>query len=78
MMDFGQGWGMMNNWYGGMFMWIIFLTIVGLVVYLVLRNEKKSTSGSSFNETPLDILKKRYASGEITKDEFERMKKDLA
>jgi putative membrane protein len=29
-------------------------------------------------ESALEILKKRYAEGEITKEEFDRMKKDIA
>ncbi len=30
------------------------------------------------SETPLEILKRRYANGEISKTEFEEMKRDLA
>ena len=74
-MMYGHGpWGMMGP-YGGIFMWILFLVILALVVYLVVRWARPQGAGTG--ETPLDILKKRYANGEITKDEFEQKKKDL-
>jgi putative membrane protein len=70
-------WGHMSWWsYGGVFMWLIFLVLIGFVVYFVLRGDKWIKRGSS-EEAPLDILKKRYARGEITKQEYEEMKKDL-
>ena len=53
--------------------WISQLIILGLfafIVYWMIRN-----SGS--RETALDILKKRYASGEISKKEFERLKSEV-
>ena len=35
------------------------------------------TSGSSSGRRPLDILKERYARGEITRDQYEQMRRDL-
>jgi len=70
MMNYGFGYG-----YGGMFMWIIFLVVIGLLIYFVVQ--ARNTKGPTPVETPLDILKKRYAKGEITKEEFDRMKNDL-
>ncbi|MEN6373525.1 MAG: SHOCT domain-containing protein [Smithella sp.] len=62
--------------YGGMFMWIIFLILVGLLIYFIVRNLK--TKGSTMpGESPVDILKRRYAKGEITKEEYEKIKKDI-
>jgi putative membrane protein len=75
----GSGWGhMMYYGYGGGFMWILFLVAIGVLVYLVLQNAKTRRGLGASGETPLEILKKRYAKGELTKEEFERMKKELS
>lgn len=71
-------WGhMMNYGFGGIFMWIIFLIVIGVAVYLVVQATKSKGPESPYRETPMEILKKRYAKGEITKEEFDKMKKDL-
>jgi putative membrane protein len=70
----------MMNGFGGMwFGWIFWIVIIGLIIYLIVRvtNQKSSGTGRISNETPHDVLKKRYARGEITKEEFDSMKKDL-
>ena len=74
------GWGPMMHYgfgYGGMFMWIIFLIVIGLLIYFFLQTRKTKGRTPIQNESHLDILKKRYAKGEIAKEEYERMKKDL-
>ena len=71
-------WGhMMGYGYGGGFMWVIVLVLVGAGIYFVLQVTKRKGPDGSTVETPLDILKKRYAKGEIDKEEFDRKKKDL-
>ncbi len=70
MMHYGFG-------YGGMFMWLIFLIVLGVAVYFIIQTSKSKEITGPAQETPLDIIKKRYAKGEITKEEFESMKKDL-
>jgi putative membrane protein len=72
----GGGWGpMMGYGFGGMFMWIIWIAIVGVLIYLIMQATK---GRGQAGETPLEILKKRYAKGEITKEEFDRMRKDIS
>ncbi len=68
---------MMGYASGGGFMWLIVVLIVGVAIYLTLQASKSKDPNSSTIESPLDILKKRYAKGEIESEEFERMKKDL-
>jgi len=75
---YGTGPGMMGYYglgYMGIFMWIIFFIIVGVLFYIIVKATKMK--GQIQHESPLDILKKRYAKGEITGQEYEKMKKDL-
>lgn len=69
--------GMMHYGFGGIFMWIIFLIAIVLLVYFIVQTQKMKGRPPTQSESHMDILKKRYAKGEITKEEYERMKKDL-
>lgn len=53
------------------------LVIAGIFILFRWMQSTNRTDRPGYRETPLDILKKRYAGGEINKDEFDRMKKDL-
>lgn len=61
--------------FGGL-LWIV--VIIAVVIWFVQYNKKGGNLfGSGKEENSLDILDKRYANGDITKEEFESMKKDL-
>ncbi len=74
MMD-GYGYGMMGGgyWILGLIFWI--LVIIGLVLLIKYLWEGGGVRKEA--ESSLEILKKRYARGEISKEEFEEKKKDL-
>lgn len=57
-----------------MFVWWFLLIVLVVVVVRALLNRNQIKSK---DETPLEILKRRYANGEIDKEEFEKRKKDL-
>jgi len=67
-------WGHMNYGYGGVIMWIILLVLIAVAVYFLVNGKKLIKTEQ---EIPFEILQRRYAKGEISKQEFERMKKDL-
>ncbi len=70
----GGSWPMMHYGYGGWIMWLILAIGIAAVIYFIVQAQR----GGSVRETPLEILKKRYAKGEITKEEYDRMKRDLS
>ncbi|MEK7552911.1 MAG: SHOCT domain-containing protein [Patescibacteria group bacterium] len=60
---------------GGIMMIVFWALFVVLIVWLV---REISGRNQRSNSNALDILKERYAKGEINKEEFESKKKDLA
>lgn len=59
------------------FMALFWIVIIVLAVWLVIYLTRR-TGGSSSQQNALDILNQRYARGEISKEEYERMKKDIS
>ena len=78
-MGYGRGYGMMDNWFGGGIFMLLFwgVIIIGgffLVRYLIRQSQ---TAARATENTALEILKQRYARGEINDEEFEKMKAKL-
>lgn len=75
-----NGWGM--GWFGGIFMivfWVLIIVgLIFLIKWLVQSTKGDSSPGQSRLPKAIDILKERYARGEIDKQEFEEKKKDLS
>lgn len=56
---------------------IIFWTLIILAVIFITRGLFGRTSCRTGRETPLEILKRRYAAGEITDQEYEKLKTEI-
>jgi putative membrane protein len=73
-----------NMMSGGMGFWMIFNVIFWLLIVVGIGfllfwgvNKTKEVEKKPKEESALDILKNRYAGGEINREEFEEKKKDL-
>ena len=76
----GLGYGLGLGWIFQILFWVV---IVWLIISLFRHHRGPGGCcgmghhGEGKEESAVEILKKRYAKGEINKEEFERMKKDL-
>ncbi len=68
-----NGFGMGFGWIFMILFWVLVILGVVYLIKLVTGGSRKEEQ----TETALDILKKKYARGEISKEEFEEKKKDL-
>ncbi|MFH0941974.1 MAG: SHOCT domain-containing protein [Chloroflexota bacterium] len=86
----GLSWGWWGNGYGMMGMMesialmflmpVLWIVVVGLIIWWVVaaaRGAGNSESTARSADSALEILKKRYARGEVNKEEYEAKKKDL-
>lgn len=75
----------MCGWFGsgggiamGLMMLFWLLLMVGFIVMIIAVVRQVIQPHGTATESAVDILKKRYARGEISKEEFDRMRQDLS
>jgi len=74
MINNGHGSIMGGMWFFSILFWVL---IIAGVVFITRWFLERNNKTSSVNESALDVLKKRYAKGEIDRETFEQMKKDI-
>ena len=74
--DWGYG-SMMGGWFGGGILMVVFWALVIALIVWAVR-ETNGRHHRHYSNSALDILKERYAKGEIDREEFESKKKDLS
>lgn len=75
MTGFGMGFG----WFGFLMMAVFWMAVIAAAIWLfnnLFPQNRQSTNGNE-PETAVTILKKRYARGEMNKEEYEAIRHDL-
>ncbi len=62
-----------SMWMGGGLMWLFWILLIIAAIWLI----KFITANGSETESPLTLLEKRYARGEINEEEYLHMKQQL-
>lgn len=83
MYDIYNGYGTWGNGHmfgfgGGIMMLVFWVAVIAVVVWIVKYSKSKdSYMNTKENNNALELLKERYVKGEISKEEFESIKKDI-
>lgn len=71
--------GMSNAWVLEIgFGWIISLVVLFIIIVLIAESNRRRKYASSKFNSPQEILKTRYAKGEISRDEFDEKRKHIS
>jgi len=62
---------------GGGLMWIFWIVVAIVVILFITSFSKSKSSAISKDDEALEILKNRYASGDIDEEEYEMKRKTL-
>jgi len=67
----------MMGGFGMGFVGIFWIAIIALIVFFVWQHLRQDKNLGDSKNSPLEILRQRYARGEIDKEEYEEKKRDL-
>lgn len=72
----GSGWWMLFAGFAGLLFWG---SIIALAVWAIRRvtDDRPGDGWYRHHKSPMEFLKERYARGEISKEEYDRIKRDL-
>lgn len=73
----GMGWWMVIGSVWMIIFWILIIALVAWGIKSLSGNRGSNSGGIGMNDA-LGIAKARYARGEITREEFEQIKRDLS
>ena len=76
-----MGWGYGMGWIGMIFMAVFWIAVIVGIIFLIrwlVISTRTEDHKARHEDSAIEILRKRYARGEINKEEFEEKKKDLA
>jgi putative membrane protein len=71
------GWRVMSPWGSALFIGLGTLIVAGLVLIVAWATRQGERGEADRGRTPLDIAKERYARGELTREQYEQIRRDL-